>query len=247
MVTSLTAFCLFAAVYYLLHPFVLPRLQSLAVALVIAVLFAWIAHLPIHGQTITQELDRLARRSFGFSREKHRASDPPRARAAIPQRFAGPLPYSVVGPAGVEGWDVVVANGQFGWFDRKSGLVWSRALPPRWSEWNQTSWEQAKATCQNETPKGFWALPTQPEYIKSRLNGLRQVVRDFPAASGYLATIYVDSFEMMALHGTGPSEQNAPSAKSYGVRCVGLGSGAPLNGYPESDTAEALEFMKGGH
>jgi hypothetical protein len=187
MVVAFLAFVIFGTLFVLLYPFLLPRMASLMVAGVMTVGLAAICYVPIGDQTLAEELERRGPQLLKEWKENRATEEGARIKREFNRkllsRFAGVVPFIPLEGGTALGWQSGRVNGRPAWLDVRSGLVWGPALAQGLDGYDQASWTQAKAACGKEPPEGYWSLPTQTEFIKSQLSGMRQALPDFTAAS----------------------------------------------------------------
>lgn len=193
--------------------------------------------IPIHGGfTIVAEVIYDEWRSQLRLRERaltaRTKSDFERQRA---QRFSGPLLYDIDQPLS-NGWVVVVfGEGARAWLDERSHLIWAKSLELESTD-TLPSLATAKQRCEQQSPKGKWALATEAEHVfRWQHKG-----DDFIGKSPYSVVSYIydeslpAEFPTYALTQKFTEGQSRTRAK-FAVNCVAITADAPAAGYEKRD------------
>lgn len=234
----------FAAVFWLLHPYVLGRNGSALAAGVAALCAAALSAAPWPDVPLAAVLYERGRADVDVVRVVDRVRER-RRRERIERapfgRFSAAVDFAAAPGGSSEGWTRGAAGDRMAWLDESSGLVWAEALELEIPDYSMESWKRAVAACKAASPAGRWALPSMTEFLRAKKSGLSRAVDDLRRSPRWYATVFVPGFDpLMGLFAVGPSDNAAPTALRVGVRCVGRTTRAPAEGYPIGANEDAL-------
>jgi len=235
---GLLVLCLVGVVYRLAAHW--GRLRGGITALAALVLFVACWPLPIHGgfmllgEVFVDEL--LSMRERHQDERQDRRHD--RFIADQSERFDGRLEFAPGAPLAT-GWRAGLTRaGSPVWFDERSGLAWSDALPLTAAQ-PQDLLAEAQRSCAEHSPRGRWALPTDAEGFTLWRHGGEEVL---PRRHGRFVSQRVDtdfelSFAIVRIVRTSGETREGQQSDElpWRVRCVALGANAPRRGYLDLD------------
>lgn len=147
-------------------------------------------------------------------------------------RFRGELPVATRTTIDDRWAQVTTADGDVGWHDQQSGLIWSGWQPLADSP-TLPDMAAADRRCAERAPRGYWALANEAEYVLlARGDGPAAM----PPAPGSVVSYIAEAGSTLRL----PTYRLAPSAKSaarrpFVVQCVARAAGSPARGYVRED------------
>lgn len=150
---------------------------------------------------------------------------------SLEQRFAGAMTLDEMRPID-SGWSSgMLPGGEAVWRDEVSGLVW-RAPQTVTMNTPLLTLDEAQGYCQEQSPRGYWALPSEAELALLWQHGGQHRM---PGTGQSSTALLVDNTLQLKL-----ATYYRGRVAGQVLRCVALSERAPRGGYQSADIPLAL-------